>query len=104
TTAEALADPVGYLRSGRRHSARTFFEHYSNSGVLRAEAGRLLMKAIGERFDTAVAGPTIITPAAQRLLAAGQQTPGLDRAREAVTAVPLDVGLLNDLAGHDVPA
>jgi hypothetical protein len=75
TTAEALADPAGYLRSGRRHGARTFFEHYSNSGVLRAQAGRILMQAIGERFDTAVAGPTVVTTAAQEVLAAGGDAP-----------------------------
>jgi hypothetical protein len=94
TTAEALADPAAYLRSGRRHSAGTFFDHYANSSVLRAEAGCILMQAIGERFDTAVAGPTVVATAAQDLLATGRDAPGLDRATAGrLLAGQLDTGI-----------
>ncbi|HEY2579462.1 MAG TPA: hypothetical protein VGI74_24395 [Streptosporangiaceae bacterium] len=78
TAQEALADPARYLRSRRRHSPRTFFEHYTASPVLRAEAGRILLEAIGEQFDAATSGPLVVTPGAEQLLAAGQPAPGLD--------------------------
>jgi len=78
TTREALADPVGYLRDGRRHTARTFFDHYTNSTVLRAQAGRILIDAINETFDDAINGPTVILPEAEVLLAAGATTEALD--------------------------
>ncbi|WP_157552689.1 hypothetical protein [Micromonospora sp. NRRL B-16802] len=104
TTREALAAPGTYLRSRRRHTARTFFEHYSNSTVLRAEAGRILMQAVGERFDTAVAGPTIVTPAAEELLAAGHDAPTLDRdtAGRLLTG-RLDTGVAACRDPHDSP-
>jgi hypothetical protein len=104
TTREALAAPATYLRSRRRHTARTFFEHYSNSAVLRAEAGRILMQAVGERFDTAVAGPTIVTPAAEELLAAGHDAPTLDRdtAGRLLTG-RLDTGVAACRDPHDSP-
>ena len=71
TTREALADPVRYLRDGRRHTARTFFDHYTNSTVLRAHAGRVLMDSINEVFDAAVGGPTVILPEAENLISRG---------------------------------
>lgn len=71
TTREALADPVRYLRDGRRHTARTFFDHYTNSTVLRAHAGRVLMDSINEAFDAAVGGPTVILPEAENLISGG---------------------------------
>ena len=78
TTREALTDPVGYLRDGRRHTARTFFDHYTNSTVLRAHAGRVLVDAINETFDDAVNGPTLILPDAEALLVAGATTESID--------------------------
>lgn len=92
TAREALADPAEYLRSRRRHSPRTFFGHYTASPVLRAEAGRILLEAIGEQFDAAITGsPLVITPDAEHLLEAGQEAPGLDR----LTAKKLAAGELD---------
>lgn len=93
TAEEALADPARYLRGNRRHTAQTFFEHYTNSAVLRAEAGRILLRAIGELFDAAVHGPTIVTPAAEELLAAGHEAPTIDRdTAKRLLAGALDTG------------
>lgn len=75
---EALANPRRYLNSKRRHSAETFFRHYTNSEVLRAQAGRLLIDSANEMFEAALAGPTVVTPEAEQLLAEGQEAPGLD--------------------------
>lgn len=77
TAAEALAAPARYLRDGRRHSAATFFDHYTNSPVLRAQAGRILVEAISERFDEAVAGPLVVTPDAEDLLREGADVDAL---------------------------
>lgn len=75
---EALANPRHYLNSKRRHRAETFFRHYTNSEVLRAEAGRLLIDSANDMFEAALAGPTVVTPEAEQLLAEGQEAPGLD--------------------------
>ncbi len=75
---EAAADPTRYLRERRRHSPETFFEHYTNSEVLRAQAGRVLIDSIDEKFAAAVMGPTVITPDAHDLMARGETAPGLD--------------------------
>lgn len=80
---EALANPRRYLNSNRRHGAETFFRHYTNSEVLRAEAGRLLIDSANAMFEAAVAGPTVVTPEAERLLGEGQEAPGLDAATAA---------------------
>ncbi|WP_166870277.1 hypothetical protein [Salinibacterium sp. ZJ450] len=74
---ESSADPVRYLKDGRRHTARTFFEHYTNSAVLRAEAGAIVVETIGSYFDIAT-GPTIITPEAEAMLRAGATVEVLD--------------------------
>lgn len=107
TTEEALAHPAHYLRSNRRHTAQTFFQHYTNSGVLRAEAGRVLMQAVSELFDTAVHGPTIVTPAAEELLAAGREAPTVDRdTAERLLSGTLDTGVAacrNPLDSPHVP-
>ncbi|KUG55497.1 hypothetical protein AVL61_05020 [Kocuria rosea subsp. polaris] len=71
---EALEQGGSYLRRTVRHSPDVFIRHYTTSAVLRKKAGRLLMDAISEYFTTAVAGPLVVTPEAQNLLAAGQQT------------------------------
>jgi hypothetical protein len=92
TAHEALADPAGYLRSRRRHSPRTFFGHYTASPVLRAEAGRILLDAIGEQFDAATSGsPLVITPDAEHLLESGGRAPGLS----PLTAKKLTAGELD---------
>lgn len=77
---EALANPRRYLRSQRRHRAGTFFRHYTNSAVLRAQAGRLLLDSAEKMFDAAVGGPTVVTVEAEQLLAEGHQAPSLDAA------------------------
>ncbi|MBT2522776.1 hypothetical protein [Arthrobacter sp. ISL-28] len=77
---EALANPRRYLTSKRRHGAETFFRHYTNSEVLRAEAGRLLLESANAMFEAALAGPTVVTPEAEQLLTEGQEAPGLDAA------------------------
>ena len=74
---EVLADPVRYLRDGRRHTSRTLFASYTNSAVLRAEAGKLLMGAISDYFALAT-GPTVVTPGAEELLRQGLSVEGLD--------------------------
>jgi hypothetical protein len=78
TTREVLADPRAYLSSGRRHSAKTFFGHYTNSTVLRADAGRILVDSVNDMFDGAISGPTVVTPDAERALRAGACAPGID--------------------------
>jgi hypothetical protein len=78
TAREVLADPRSYLSNGRRHSAKTFFGHYTNSSVLRAEAGRILIDSVNDMFDSAVSGPTVVTPAAELALRAGANAPGID--------------------------
>jgi hypothetical protein len=78
TTAEALENPARYLRTGRRHTPQTFLAHYATSPVLRAEAGRVLVEAITTKFNAAVNGPTVVTRAAEDLIAAGEPAPGLD--------------------------
>lgn len=74
---EAIAQGGSYPRRTIRHSPKVFAAHYTTSTVLRQEAGRLLMDAINEYFKTAVAGPLVVTPKAQELLAKGQQTQAL---------------------------
>lgn len=78
TTREVLADPRAYLSNGRRHSAKTFFGHYTNSTVLRAEAGRILIDSVNDMFDSAINGPTVVTPDAEQALRAGAHAPGID--------------------------
>ncbi|MGB5111751.1 MAG: hypothetical protein WBO08_09155 [Mycobacterium sp.] len=78
TTREVLADPKSYLANGRRHSAKTFFGHYTNSTVLRGEAGRILIDSVNDMFDSAISGPTIVTPEAEQALRAGADAPGID--------------------------
>jgi hypothetical protein len=92
---EALSNPRRYLDSNRRHRPETFFRHYTNSEVLRAEAGRLLIDSANDMFKAALAGPTVVTPEAEQLLAEGQEAPGLD----AATAAAL---LKGDLDGPQV--
>lgn len=105
TTAEALANPARYLRSNRRHTAQTFFQHYTNSGVLRAEAGRVLMQAVNELFDAAVHGPIIVTPAAEELLAAGHHAPTLDRdTADRLLTGALETGIAACRNPRDSPA
>jgi hypothetical protein len=65
---EVLADPSRYLRSQRRHTPETFFKHYANSSVLRAQAGRLLLDSANKMFDAAVTGPVIISPTDEQRL------------------------------------
>ncbi len=78
TAQEALANPAQYLRSRRRHRPQTFFEHYTASPVLRAEAGRILLEAVSEQFGAATGGPVIVAPPAGQLLETSQPAPGLD--------------------------
>lgn len=78
TTREVLADPRAYLANGRRHSAKTFFGHYTNSSVLRAEAGRILIDSVNDMFDSAINGPTIVTPDAEQAIRTGADAPGID--------------------------
>lgn len=78
TTREVLADPRAYLSNGRRHSAKTFFGHYTNSTVLRAEAGRILINSVNDMFDAAINGPTVVTPDAEQAMRAGADAPGID--------------------------
>lgn len=78
TTREVLADPSSYLSNGRRHSAKTFFGHYTNSSVLRAEAGRILIDSVNDMFDSAISGPTVVTPDAEQAIRAGADAPGID--------------------------
>ncbi|WP_246013611.1 hypothetical protein [Mycobacterium pseudokansasii] len=78
TTREVLADPKSYLANGRRHSAKTFFGHYTNSTVLRGEAGRILIDSVNDMFDSAIGGPTIVTPDAEQAMRAGVDAPGID--------------------------
>lgn len=80
---EALSNPRRYLHSRRRHTAETFFRHYTNSEVLRAKAGRLLIDSVNDMFEAAVAGPTVVTPDAEQLLAEGREAPGIDAATAA---------------------
>lgn len=75
---EAIEDPARYLRTDRRHTAKTFFDHYSQSPVLRARAGRVVVEAITELFDAAIAGPLVVTPEAEALLRRGVVTKHLD--------------------------
>lgn len=91
TTREALENPTRYLRDGQRHSARTFFDHYTNSQVLRASAGRILVHAIDEAFNAAVTGPTIIPPDAEELLLRQGEVPGV---LDADTVEALEAGQL----------
>lgn len=88
---DAGADPTRYLRMRRRHSPETFFNHYTNSGVLRAKAGQILIDSISEKFTAAVMGPTVVTPDAHDLIASGQSAPGID----ATTAQALVMGDLD---------
>lgn len=78
TTREVLADPKSYLANGRRHSAKTFFGHYTNSTVLRGEAGRILIDSVNDMFDSAIGGPTIVTPDAEQAMRDGVDAPGID--------------------------
>jgi hypothetical protein len=67
-----------YLRRGRRHTTEVFFNHYTQSTVLRARAGRLLLDAVDEYFSAAIKGPLVVTSDAEELLAQGEHVPGLD--------------------------
>jgi hypothetical protein len=80
---EALAQPRDYFSGRRRHAPRTFFGHYTNSSILRAESGRLLLEGTDRMFDAAIAGPTVVTPEAEELLGEGLPAPGLDLATAA---------------------
>jgi hypothetical protein len=64
---ELVASPTRYLRDGRRHTSRTLLAHYTNSSVLRAHAGDILVDTI-EGFFSGAIGPTVITPEAQEAL------------------------------------
>lgn len=74
---EAVADPSRFFLRGRQ-SPSMFFRHYTNSPVLRAHAGGLLMEGIEGAFNAALAGPMVVTPEAEALLADGQSVDGLD--------------------------
>lgn len=74
---EAIDDPARYLRTDRRHSAQTFFAHYAASPVLRAHAGKILVEAVEELFQHAVAGPIVVGPDAEQALHNGATTPVL---------------------------
>lgn len=88
---EASADPTRYLRARRRHTPETFFEHYTNSEVMRAKHGRILVDSINEKFEAAVMGPTVVTPDAEGLIAAGEHAPGLaDDTAQALVRGDLD--------------
>jgi hypothetical protein len=92
-TREMIANPSRYLRDGRQHTARTLFQHYTNSEVLRADAGRVLVEAITDHFAAAV-GPTILPPDAETLLRQGAAVLSLDAATtEALLAGELDGAL-----------
>ena len=80
TTREALANPRAYLSQGRRHSPETFFGSYTNSPVLRAEAGRILVDGVHDLFERALTGPTIVTAEAEDALRSGADAPGIDEA------------------------
>lgn len=91
TTREVLADSKTYLSNGRRHSAKTFFGHYTNSSVLRAKAGRILIDSVNDMFDSAISGPTIVTAEAEQALRAGADAPGIDsETASALVAGQLD--------------
>jgi hypothetical protein len=62
----------------RRHTPETFFDHYTNSEVLRANAGRVLIDAIETKFTTAVMGPTVLTSDAERLISTGVSAASID--------------------------
>jgi hypothetical protein len=74
---EIIANPARYLRDGRHHTRQTWLNHYANSAVLRAHAGRLVVDAISDYFNAAV-GPTVITPDAEELVRQGQTVEVLD--------------------------
>ena len=61
-----------------------FFGHYTNSTVLRAEAGRILIDSVNDIFDSAINGPTIVSPDAEQAIRAGADAPGLDRTPPAL--------------------
>lgn len=87
---EAIAAPDRFFGRGRQ-SPETFFRHYTNSPVLRAHAGGLLLEGIEGAFDAAVAGPMVVTPDAERALAAGATVEGLDaETSRALAAGELD--------------
>jgi hypothetical protein len=77
---EALRQGGAYLRGQKRHTARTFLSHYAGSGVLRNEAGKVLLETIEQYFDEAAAGPLVVTDEAAALLASGEEAPELTRA------------------------
>lgn len=56
--ADILADAGTYLRTQRRHTKDTFFDHYSSSPTLREHAGGLFVDSVTELLERAV-GPTI---------------------------------------------
>ena len=74
---EAVDNPARYLRTDRRHSSETFFAHYAASPILRAHAGKILIEAVEELFEHAIAGPLIVVPDAEEALNAGASTPAL---------------------------
>ncbi len=80
TGEEAVADPGRYLHGGRRHSARTFHGHYTNNPAMRALAGRVLLDASEDLFNTAVSGPTVVPSAVEEMLVRGQSVPGIEKA------------------------
>lgn len=84
TTREVLADPKSYLANGRRHSAKTFFGHYTNSTVLRGEAGRILIDSVNDMFDSAISGPTIVTQKRNRPCEPESTHPGSTRTPPAL--------------------
>lgn len=74
---EAQAQGALYLRRETRHTSGVFFKHYTQSSVLRAHAGKLLIDTIQGYFDAAVRPPLVITPAAEELLRQGARVDDL---------------------------
>ena len=77
TAREAVRDGGLYLRRERRHTTGVFFNHYSQSAVLRAHAGKLLVETIQGYFDAAVQTSVVVTPEAEQLLLDGQNCDAL---------------------------
>ena len=76
-TREAVRDGGLYLRRERRHTSGVFFNHYSQSAVIEARGGALLVQGIQGYFDAAVHGAVVVTPEAEQLLLDGQECDAL---------------------------
>jgi hypothetical protein len=74
---EAVRDGGLYLRRERRHTSGVFFNHYSQSAVIEARGGALLVQGIQGYFDAAVHGAVVVTPEAEQLLLDGQECDAL---------------------------